>query len=1087
MDINELIGKVAIYTESSEVEPVLTAAFQIASNAHDGFKRISGEPFLSHPLAVAGTLAEWHAPLAVIVEGLLHDILSADYSRERSLDHVRHELKPEIFQAMETITKLNGFFRRTEGGDFESEAEAKDFWSHMTSFLQKDADAVVIKIADRLHNFKTSSALTCYFQERFARIAHNLLIPLTQQLGMGGVQRQLEDCFFEMNYPAYSKILKQGYIDSSIRREIEKVLEDLQKIIHASMSGSSVRWQASSLYEVSHEIKLDKLMQAEPLPLRMADLGSFVILVATEDACYQTLGIIHKLCQSMKGQFHDFIGEPKENGYRSLHTVVKHSSGNLIRIFIRSYTMDFVAEYGITARWWGVTEDLLPALPQEATPIGEIQVFTPNGGKRYFPNGSTVLDFAYNIHTDLGHKCIGALVNGEHAELHRSLHNGDTIEIIQGEQAAGPVLDWLGYVRTDLAIHRIRQWLIQNQRSDMVERGHRLLDTELWASGWDPANTKVRQLISRLASKENMKNTEDLLISIGVGRHKASKILADLKSLQMKSVSSTDYVEPALDVKVPSQEEARLPRIFAKCCKPIPSNDIVGYRRSDGVLVIHKRNCPQIKEPEKATSVKWSTTPTQLNYVIFVEASNRPGLESDISTAIFLLGIDMQGFTTNRRPDGVTAEVYIYLGTTTAKQRSRIVKTLEAAPYVNNVDIIHSSFLSSSPEHPSSPRVTPTRNPYGPGLAEGSRFYGRETECKRISSLIADQDQSTAILLWGQKRIGKTSLLLRLKAQAQGDYLPIYIDMQGIRDVSTIQFLYQMMSNFSQAIRATTQDFEQGITTPQLHRLRKDPLGHFDTFMAQVQKILQNQALVVILDEFQCLSTLRDEDISLGAIISRLRSLALHRKGLHFILSGGGLLSQFADQSGIISLFNITHDERLGSLRSSPARRLIRDGLTRVGGITELAIDLLFNLTGGHPFYLQLLCFRLYEQAQEERTMITQYMVSQNIEAWLQEADKIRFQHLWEGHGTTSAQKNKLILSAIAELTSTHEVTYDHLASALCSVMPEQDLLLSLNDLVSLGVLRRNQLDFAIEIELFALWLRFHWPLKLALKEARTL
>jgi len=379
-------------------------------------------------------------------------------------------------------------------------------------------------------------------------------------------------------------------------------------------------------------------------------------------------------------------------------------------------------------------------------------------------------------------------------------------------------------------------------------------------------------------------------------------------------------------------------------------------------------------------------------------------------------------------------------------------------------------------------------NPYGPGLAAGSRFYGRETECERISALLHDQSQGTAILLWGQKRIGKTSLVLRLQEQLQGNFLLMYIDVQGLKDGSTTQFLYQLMSRITVVLKDKAADSASGINVPALNRLRRDPLTYFDMFIAKVQEVAKHYPFVLILDEFQCLCSLREETVGLSAIFSRLRSHSQHAQGIHIVLSGGGLLSQLTDQCDITSLFNITYDEKLSSLEPRAAHQLIKDGLSKVGNISDLAINLLLELTASHPFYLQLLCSRLYEQAQENKTMITYQSASQSIQEWLAKADKSRFQHLWEGYDTTSAQRNKLTLSAIAHLRGkNHEAEYDRVAKAICSAVPEEDLVRSLEDLTNLGVLRNNHLNYAIEVELFERWLRHHWPLELALKEARLL
>jgi GTP pyrophosphokinase len=1083
VDINTLIQSVVSYTGSPEAETVLGQAYQIAADAHEGFQRINGEPYINHVLAVAGILAGWHAPVPVVAAGILHDLLSLDYSRVRSLDYLQTQLDPNIFHKLEEVSKLNSYMRHVEGGDFHSEAEANDFLYQLASFLQRDPDVVVVKIVDRLHNVQTASALSRPSQERVAGVTLTLLVPLAERLGMSMARYQLEDCCFDLNNPGYYTMLEHHCLGPDLKQEVASVQQELHHVVNEALPGSSVRWHPSSLYSIGQDIGFARLASLDTEPVQLINTGSFIVLTNEEDDCYRLLRIIHKQYPPVRGHLRDFIADPKENGYQSLDTQVKHPSGKLLQVVIRTFTMDLIAEYGITASWWGVPQELLPRLPQEARPgEEEIQVYTPKDEIKYLPQGATVLDFAYHIHTEVGNQCAGALVNGEQADLYRVLRNGDKVEILTGGPDSGPTLTWLDYVETPQALSRIRQYLAQHRRSEMAQRGCMLLDTELQALGLDSTNIQAQQLLLRLAVKEHLKEIEDLYVSIGVGRHKSDELVKTLKSKWLKSARTPDYVDPGLDVNVLSPEEAKLPRVFARCCGPQPPDDIVGYCRSDGILAIHRRNCPQVKQLEKLMQVKWGSTPMNSDYVMMVESMNRPGLASDISNLVTLSGLDMQRFSSNKRPDGVTAESHIYLGRTTSAQRNRLQKVLEGAPYVNSVEVIHSSFLSTPTAESGSLRATQPSNPYGPRLAEGSRFYGREIECERISTLLRDPTSNTAILIWGQKRIGKTSLVLRLKELAREDSLPVYMDMQGLKDASTAQFLHQLMSSISSTLRNNVQDLQYELTVTPLHKLRKDPLAYFDNFMALVQEVTLHHPLVVILDEFQCICSLREEKASRSAIFSRMRSRSLHGHGIHLILSGGGLLSELTEQYDISSLFNITHDVKLGYLGTRAGHKLIKNGLTQVGNITELAIDLLIELTAGHPFYLQLLCSRLYEYAQEHKTMITQQVVTQNVQEWLNKADKSRFQHLWEGHDAASTQQNKLILSAIAHV-GTSEVEYSRLAEVLYPRIAEHELVRALEDLTDLGILKRDHLYYSIAVKLFTRWLRVHWPLELALKE----
>lgn len=667
------------------------------------------------------------------------------------------------------------------------------------------------------------------------------------------------------------------------------------------------------------------------------------------------------------------------------------------------------------------------------------------------------------------------------------LQNGDRVEIISGTPDTSPTLEWLNSVRTSYAINSIRQWLAQHQRNTMIDRGRTFLEKELNSEGLSLNNVYLRELLLILANKEGLENIEDLLVSIGVGRHKVSKLVEQLKftrkSLRRQFTGLSNSEDVYFSVNVLSSEEAFLSLTLAHCCRPSPPDDIVG-QRNDTELVVHKRTCTLVKKLEKLLPVKWDAVPAEPDFVVVVEALNRPGLASDLSTLMALSGIDIASFSTYKRSDGVMAEAHIHLNRATSLQRARIQKDLEDMSYVTRVEVIPSSFFSTPPQQQVTSNQVYQPNPYGPTVAAGTRFYGRKTECQRISTLLHDSSQNTTILIWGQKRIGKTSLMFYLQKQLQGDFLPIYIDVQGLTDSSTSQFLHQLMIQISIALQKKGGEVAQEISVPAFNKLRKNPLSHFDTFIALVQQVAVTRPLVVILDEFQCLCSLREEVISREAIFSRLRSYSQHGRNVRFILSGGGLSHQLAEHCNMTSLFNIAHDEKLGCLETQDAYKLVKDGLTKVGNITSHAIQLLLDLTASHPFYLQLLCYALHEQALEEKILITADSVSQCARKWLDREDGSRFQHLWEGKNAADSNKNKSILSTIAKSTIyQHEVNYKDLADTLSPMLTEQDLVQTLNDLAILGIVEQHYSNYRIKIDLFARWLRQHWPLEMAVKE----
>ena len=1085
MEINKLIRTVKTYRDA-EVDSLLTTAFKIASVAHEGFQRQTGEPFINHPLAVASLLADWYAPPAVIAVGLLHDTINSKYSHGYRIADIQRRLGSEVSQLLEATTSLNGLVRRFEEdfgseldvnieGELGKETTANAILHEAIPFVQ-ERDAFIIKIADRWHNLQTVATLPRDQQQRTARIILNIFAPLADRLGMGAVKRQLEDASFRIINPAYYTLLQQNAIDVRVKEEVGRMLEQLRQALGSLKVKSEVRWQPFSLYALSHHqaeqnIRHGNLLPDGPLSLRLEDVGSYVILTEEETDCYTLLGTIHKLYPPVEKRLRDYIGDPGENGYQALHTQVKYSPGQLLNIVICTFTMDLVAQLGSTAGWKNVSEELLPKLPTPANPMeGKIQVFTPNGEAKYLPQGATPIDFAYEIHTEVGNRCKGVLVNGKAVDLYHSLQDSDVVEILLGGPETQPSSEWLKHVHTLHADHRIRHYLAEQHRKVLEENGRTLLDRELQSLGLASSDDEVNRFFVHLIQKENLEGPEDILVNIGLGRYNASEIVERLTAKRTSKLEET-----TLSVNVLSPEAASLQKEMARCCNPTPPDDIAGYRRNSRVLAIHSSSCPRIKRIKERIPVEWNTAPPEPNYVIVVRALNRPGLASELSTVIAHIGFDMLRFDSRKLADGGRSETYIFLGDTTPVQRMRIQKELEDLPYVESVEAINSAFLPK-PHLP---------NPYGPKPAIGHRFYGRDVESQRIRSLVYDSSQNSAILLWGQKRIGKTSLLFRLTEQAHQDFLPVYIDLQGLAYCSTTQFLSALINEMLQQIRTMIPESAQEIARHIPH-LKKDPLGHFDRFIASVQKALEYHPLVVILDEFQYLCELREEkSVSSLAIFRHLRSLSQHGQGIHFIFSGGGLLSQLINQGGLGQLLNMTYDEKLGGLGEAAARNLITEGLSRVAVIEEEAVDLLLRITARHPYYLQMLCYKLYEQARQEEATITHLSASEAIYEWLMQADESRFQHLWEGSDGGGPQINKVILSAIAQLGVDNEaVEYEQLHKAVHTLIQERNLVRSLEDLAQMGILRHNQMNYAIEVELFARWLRQHWPLKLALKEA---
>ena len=1100
MDLNALIQEVSTYLDSSTIEDikyVLAEAYRIAEDAHRGFERITGEPFITHGLAVAAILVQWHTPLPLVAVGLLHDIQSPDYSLEYDLDVVESRLGTYIRDLLQATIELNGLFRHIER-DYAYSGEFSGIGQAIETILQQQRDVLIVKMADRLHNLQTISSLTRDFQERAARMGFNLLVPLAERLGMAHLKNQLEDVSFEVLYPTHYQMLK-AYYDGFDRREVQQITTELHTQLQQAIPESEIYWSATTLYtlyrsQIEYNVKHGRPVHTELPPLKVSDAGFFIILTENDYDCYKIMAVLHKRYQSVEKQFRDYISNHRENGYQALHIQIKYRPDVLLNISIRTHIMNMVNEHGITADWWNIAEEFLPQLPRhnvsQEVPDEKIQVFTQTGETRYIAHSATLLDFAYLIHTDIGHHCIGGLINGEHVKRNHMLRAGDRIELISGDPEVEPTLATLHEVKTPLAISRIHQWLTHNQRSKMIKHGQQLLIKQLHLRGMQINETQLRQLLTQLALKEQLKNWEDLLVSIGVGRHEAPRIVSQLQSIRATKPLIPKTVQ-ALSPKVDVLEKR-----LARCCNPIAPEDIIGCLSDKGkvqIIYVHRRGCSQSGELKDAIPVKWDEL-AESNHMVVVDALGRSGLALDLTKVLTLLECNVLDIKVSNHSDGVTADAHILLGKTTEAERKRIQQELENIAYVTHVELFPPSKTRPLPaiqqpiELPSMRYMQHSANPYGPKIASGPRFYGREAECQLIEELLHDQSQNAAIVLWGQKRIGKSSLLLHIRHQSYKDFLPVFVDVQGMSDMPMVNFLDHVMHRIHDVLKENFPERIDNLTVPHLKSLKKDPLTLFDTFLMFVQERLQGCSLVLIFDEFQCLWSLQETELTRASVFKHLRSSSQYGRGMHLILSGGGLLSQFKQQSDIASLCNVAYDVRLDCLKKEAASQLIRDGLTKVGTITNEAVEYLLSITGGHPFYLQLLCWRLYELMQQNEASITEAFATAAVQEWLSKADSGRFQHLWESNTERASQRNKLILSAIAQLGNTSKrIEYHQIADLVSPLLTERDLVLALESLTQLGVLVHSHMRYTIAVELFALWLRQQWPLELVKKETTSL
>lgn len=662
MDPTPLFSKAREYLPPEKVA-IVEAAYDYALRAHDGQKRKSGAPFLEHPLQVAIALADQQLDAATLAAALLHDVPEDCNIPISELDK---RFGRDVSKLVDGVTKLSKLAWRRDIAVSSSEEQAENL-RKMLIAMAEDLRVVFIKLADRLHNMSTLQALPPDRRLAIAQETLEIYAPLAHRLGMWEIKWQLEDLAFRyLNPEKYREIarmvavrrsLREGFIDDAVR-----VLRD--EMVIAGIQGE-VYGRPKHIYSIYNKIKKYAAMDRSFGDIH--DLFALRVLVNTVPDCYKVLGIIHNTWHPITDEFNDYIANPKDNGYQSLHTTVMTGDGanTPLEIQIRTYEMHNMSEYGVAAHWrykegakpdlhfedkiswlrqlidWQGSldsEEFLISLKEDFF-TDQVFVYTPRGEIRPFPRGATPLDFAYRIHTDLGHRCIGAKVNGKLVPLNSALKNGDIVEIVSSKAEKAPSLDWinpdLGFVKTAHAKEKIRAWYKKQERTQNIERGRAILEKELKRLGIDVTNYED------LARELDFNSTDDFMAAVGYG---------GITPHQIASTLAGEAEAAAEEVVKPTAAPARhkgsgiqvlgvgdLLTHLAQCCHPVPGDDIIGYiTRSHGITV-HRRNCINVineEEQERLINVSWGEVEDVYPVNIQVEAFDRVGLLRDITTAV---------------------------------------------------------------------------------------------------------------------------------------------------------------------------------------------------------------------------------------------------------------------------------------------------------------------------------------------------------------------------------------------------------------------------------------------------------------------
>jgi GTP diphosphokinase / guanosine-3',5'-bis(diphosphate) 3'-diphosphatase len=709
MDFSKLLEKIKGYLPAEKVA-VVEEAYKFASEKHQGQVRLSGEPFLEHPLQTAYILAELQFDASSLAAALLHDIPE---DTGVPIAEIESRFGPEIAKLVDGVTKL-GKVALTGSGAVSNATQAENL-RKMLLAMAEDLRVVFIKLADRLHNMRTLRYLPRERQLAIAQETLEIYAPLAHRLGIWELKWQLEDLAFSFlepqEYQHIAKLVdaKRAQREKFVAQAIELLKKEFERVgLAAEVSG-----RPKHIYSI-HQ-KIQKYATQGKYFDDIYDLFALRVQVSTVAECYSAVGIIHSLWHPLPEAFDDYIGNPKPNGYEALHTAVMCLGITPLEIQIMTREMYHVAEYGVAAHWrykegsksdikfeeriawlrqlieWhrelSGAEEFLESVKTDIF-IDQVFVYTPKGEIKDLPKGATPLDFAYRVHTDLGHRCIGAKVNGKLVPFNYTLKNGDVVEIISSKGARAPSLDWLnpnlGYVKTSHSMTKIRQWFNKQTRAENIERGRQMLDKELRRLG-------IKTEREVLAGLFGYPTLDDFHDAVGNGSVTSHQIVLKLAAQEEKSEQITAVTpSKALPSGVQVLGVGDLMTSIAQCCHPVPGDKIMGYiTRSRGVSV-HRADCHNIineDEKERLIPVEWGENDLLYPVKIQVDAWDRVGLMRDVTTVVAEEKINISSVNlTNGNGQNIT--MYLTLEIKGLAQLSQILKKIDGVKGVVSVSRI---------------------------------------------------------------------------------------------------------------------------------------------------------------------------------------------------------------------------------------------------------------------------------------------------------------------------------------------------------------------------------------------------------------
>ena len=723
-----LLDKMELYLSADKIAEV-RKAYSFAEIAHTGQKRLSGEPFFEHPKQTALFLADLKLDANTLSAALLHDVLE---DCDVTYDELHDQFGDDVARLVDGVTKLTRAqvmgdedFHMPSSGDYDPEAIADDIddiaqaetLRKMLMTMAEDVRVVLIKLADRLHNMRTISALPHSRREAMARETLEIFAPLAHRLGIWEVKWMLEDMSFQQLQPeAYKRISRRL---NSKRAEREAYVERMVHIIRAELEAADVDGDVygrpKHIYSIHR--KSERYSNQNKEAEEIYDLFAVRIIVEDVKDCYAALGVVHTKWRPLPGQFDDYIANPKDNLYQSLHTAILCEDNAPVEVQIRTKDMHQVAEYGVAAHWlykeagdhdtqfeekmtwlrqlleWqrdaGGAVEFIESFKTDIFQ-NQVYVYTPKGDVIELPTGATPLDFAYRIHTDVGHSCVGAKVNGKLVALNHPIENGDTIQVMTSKTARGPSLDWLnaslGYAKTSSAKTKIRQWFNRQERAGNVERGKEVFLRQLQRLDIDIDEEKASVVL-------RYHEVDDMFAALGDGTLTAERLVGRL------TVGSTvPHVEtkqgiprtgPASGIEVLGVGD--LLTSIARCCNPIMGDGIVGFITRGRGVTIHRENCPNIlaeDESERIVSVDWGETKTLYPVRVQIKGWDRVGLLGDITSVVSNERVNIANIASEEYDDMSVISLTVYISGT--DQLSTLYTRLEAVNGIISVSRLRS-------------------------------------------------------------------------------------------------------------------------------------------------------------------------------------------------------------------------------------------------------------------------------------------------------------------------------------------------------------------------------------------------------------